>query len=158
MDKDEFCEQIRLYEKSMYYVAMSVVRNEADAGDVISEAIYRAYKSLPALKHKRFFKAWILRIVHNTAVEMIRKNARLVQMEAIEEQSVHDDLTMKVTLKEAVSALKQPYQTVVILFYYENLSVMEIAHITDASVMAVKKQLSRARKMLYKVLKEDCEI
>ena len=80
MDKDEFCEQIRLYEKSMYYVAMSVVRNEADAGDVISEAIYRAYKSLPALKHKRFFKAWILRIVHNTAVEWIRKNARLVQM------------------------------------------------------------------------------
>ena len=78
--------------------------------------------------------------------------------ENIEEQSVHDDLTMKVTLKEAVSALKQPYQTVVILFYYENLSVMEIAHITDASVMAVKKQLSRARKMLYKVLKEDCEI
>ena len=162
MDKDEFCEHISLYEKSMYYVAMSVVRNEADAGDVISEAIYRAYKSLPALKHKRFFKAWILRIVHNTAVEWIRKNARLVQMETIEEnieeQSVHDDLTMKVTLKEAVSALKQPYQTVVILFYYENLSVMEIAHITDASVMAVKKQLSRARKMLYKVLKEDCEI
>ena len=109
MDKDEFCEQIRLYEKSMYYVAMSVVRNEADAGDVISEAIYRAYKSLPALKHKRFFKAWILRIVHNTAVEWIRKNARLVQMEAIEEnieeQSVHDDLTMKVTLKEQLALL-----------------------------------------------------
>ena len=65
---------------------------------------------MPALKHKRFFKAWILRIVHNTAVEWIRKNARLVQMETIEEnieeQSVHDDLTMKVTLKEAVSALK----------------------------------------------------
>ena len=103
---------------------------------------------MPALKHKRFFKAWILRIVHNTAVEWIRKNARLVQMEAIEEnieeQSVHDDLTMKVTLKEAVSALKQPYQTVVILFYYENLSVMEIAHTVSYTHLDVYK-----RQMLY---------
>lgn len=54
--------------------------------------------------------------------------------------------------------LKQPYQTVVILFYYENLSIIEISRITNTSIVAVKKQLSRARKMLLEVLKEDFEV
>ena len=62
---------------------------------------------------------------------------------------------MKNELREAVNSLKQPYRTVVVLFYYENLSVSKIAQITNTNVVAVKKQLSRARKMLREILKED---
>ena len=39
IDKDTFCEQIRLHEKAMYYLAFSLVQNEADAADVIGEAM-----------------------------------------------------------------------------------------------------------------------
>lgn len=56
---------------------------------------------------------------------------------------------------EAVNSLKQPYRTVVVLFYYENLSVSKIAQITSTNMVTVKKQLSRARKMLREILKED---
>ena len=161
LNKDEFCEYIRLYEKSMYYLAFSLVKNEADTADVISESIYRAYKNLNTLKHKKFFKSWILQIVHNTAVETIRKNSRIVPMEDIEEnikEVVNNNLITKITLKEAVDSLRQPYQTVVILFYYENLSIIEISRITHSSIVSVKKQLSRARKMLLEILKEDFNI
>lgn len=158
--KEEFCENIRLYEKSMYHLAFSLLKNEADAGDVVSESIYRAYKNLHTLKHKKAFKSWILQIVHNTAVEVIRKNSKLVLMEEMEHtagQSCECDITTKVTVREAVENLKQPYQTVVRLFYYENLSLLEISRITDTSIVTAKKQLSRARKMLLEVLKEDFE-
>lgn len=161
LEKDEFCENIRLCEKSMYYLAFSLMRNEADATEVVSESIYRAYKNLNTLKHKKFFKAWILKIIHNTAVETIRKNSKIVPMEDIEEnikEVVNNDLTTQITLKEAVDNLRQPYQTVVILFYYENLSIIEISRITNSSVVSVKKQLSRARKMLLEGLKEDFNI
>ncbi len=158
MDKEDFCEGIRLCEKSMYSLAYSIVRNDADAGEVISEAIYRAYKNLDALKNENAFKSWLLHIVHNTAVEMIRKNSRIVLVEESPEiigNSHESQITTKLMLWDAVNGLKQPYSTVVILFYYENLSILKISEITGTSAMTVKKQLSRARKMLREVLKED---
>lgn len=157
-DKDEFCEQIRLCERAMYALAISVVKNDADAGEVISESIYRAYKNIDTLKKISSFKSWILRIVHNTAVEMIRKNSKVMYVDEIMDtpnEGEEDELTTKLVLREAVKKLKQPYRTTVILFYYENLSLSEIADITGAGISAVKKQLSRARGILYDTLKED---
>ncbi len=159
--KDEFCENIRLCEKAMFNLAFSLLKNEADASDVISESIYRAYKNLNTLKKKSFFKAWILRIVHNTAVETIRKNSKMIPMGEIESAAVNDyehEITTKITVRKAVESLKQPYRTVVVLFYYENLSTIEIAHITHTNIVSVKKQLSRARRMLLEILKEDFNV
>lgn len=155
-----FCENIRLYEKSMYHLAYSIVRNEADASDIISESIYRAYKNYHTLKNQKAFKTWILRIVHNTAIEMIRKNQKCVSIEEYEEiadDHTQNHITTKMMVQEAVEKLKQPYRTVTVLFYYENLSVAKIAEITNCNVFTVRKQLSRARKMLLELLKEDIE-
>ena len=157
-DKNEFCENIRLYEKSMYSLAFSIVKNNADAAEVISESILRAYKNIQTLKKADSFKPWILRIIHNTAVEMMRKNSKIIPMEEtpdIPDDSPENDITIRLSVREAVNSLKQPYRTVVVLFYYENLSVSKIAQITSTNMPAVKKQLSRARKMLREILKED---
>ena len=157
-DKNEFCENIRLYEKSMYSLAFSIVKNNADAAEVISESILRAYKNIQTLKKADSFKPWILRIIHNTAVEMMRKNSKIIPMEEtpdIPDDSPENDITIRLSVREAVNSLKQPYRTVVVLFYYENLSVSKIAQITSTNMPAVKKQLSRARKMLLEILKED---
>lgn len=156
--KEEFCENIRLYEKSMYYLAYSIVKNEADASEIISESIYRAYKSYNKLKSKKAFKTWILHIVHNTAIEMIRKNSKFITVEEIEDGiagNFKNDITTKIAVREAVESLKQPYRTVTVLFYYENLSLSQIARITDSNIVAVKQQLSRSRKKLLEILKED---
>ncbi|MDD6728325.1 MAG: sigma-70 family RNA polymerase sigma factor [Eubacteriales bacterium] len=157
-DKESFCENIRLYEKSMYRVALSVVKNETDAEEVISESIYRAYKSRDSLKSESAFKPWILRIVHNTAVEMIRQNSKIIPTDQPPEEIYENgekDITTKLALRDAVNSLNQPYRTVIVLFYYENLSVSKIAQITSTSPIAVRKQLSRGRKMLRELLKED---
>lgn len=157
-DKDEFCKHIRLCEKAMYSLAVSIVKNESDAGEIISESIYRAYKNSDKLKNTNSFKPWILSIVHNTAVEMIRKNSKVITMDEIPDivtESAENHITAKLTLNGAVNSLKQPYRTVVVLYYYENLSISKIAQITNANTVAVKTQLSRARKMLREILKED---
>lgn len=157
LSKDEFCEYIKEYEDSMYSVAFSILKNDGDAGEAISEAVYRGYKNLNSLKNKKSFKPWILRIVHNTSLELIRKNSRIIPFETIDENIPCDscDTTEKLTLREAVEKIKQPYRTVIILFYYEDLTTLQIAHITNTNVATVKKQLSRARKMLFEILKED---
>ena len=156
-DKDTFCEQIRLHEKAMYSLAFSVVRNKTDAADVISETIFRAYKNIDTLKDINAFKSWILRIVHNTAVEFVRKNSNIIPFDEIEivADNSEDNIITTLTLKGAVERLMQPYRTVVVLYYYEDLSISQISKITNTTVVTVKQRLSRARKQLRNILKED---
>ena len=158
MDQDKFCENIKLCEKSMYFLAYSLVRNEEDAADVVGDAILKAYASLEKLRNSSYFKTWILSIVHNCAIELLRKNKNLVdidQVEHLEDKASSNDIETVISLKEAVDKLKNPYREVVILFYYENLSTDKIAKITKTNIFTVRQQLSRARKQLKQVLKED---
>jgi len=156
--KEEFCDKIRLYEQAMYALALSIVRNESDAEDVTAESVYLAYRSLYTLKNDKAFKPWILRIVHNTAIELIRKNSKLILTEEITDipsENSTGDMETNITLRDAVERLKQPYRTATILYYYENLSISKISHITGVNAVTVKKQLSRARMMLRESLKEN---
>ena len=158
MDQDKFCENIKLCEKAMYFLAYSLVRNEEDAADVVSDAILKAYASLEKLRNTNHFKTWILSIVHNCAVELLRKNKNVIDIEQvgdIEDKISNRDIETVITLKEAADKLKNPYREVVILFYYENLPTDNIAKIMKSNVFTVRQQLSRARKQLKQVLKED---
>ena len=156
IDKDTFCRLVRQNEKAMYSVSFSILSNESDAADAISEALYRAYKNLDTLKNEYAFKPWILRIVRNCAVELVRSNKNLLSIDdvEVEESSGGNDIVTALTLRKAVEQLKQPYKEVVVLYYYEDLSIAQISKITGASVVTAKQQLSRARKMLRDMLME----
>ena len=140
----------------MYSVAFSVLSNESDAADAISESISRAYNSLDTLNNIYAFKPWLLRIVRNCAVELVRSNKNLLSIDdvEVEESSSENEIVTALTLRKAVEQLKQPYREVVVLFYFEDLSIAQISKITGASVVTAKQQLSRARKMLREMLME----
>lgn len=102
------------------------------------------------------FKPWLLRIVRNCAVELVRSNKKLLSIDdfEIEESSSENEIVTALTLRKAVDQLKQPYREVVVLFYFEDLSIAQISKITGTSVATAKQQLSRARKMLRGMLME----
>ncbi|MBQ7932151.1 MAG: sigma-70 family RNA polymerase sigma factor [Clostridia bacterium] len=160
IDKDEFCEQIGIHQNAMYALAYSIVKNEQDACDIVGEAILRAYSGITSLKNKNAFRTWILRIVHNTAIDFLRKQENHISVEDIETyadnlSADNTDMATKIALHDAVNRLSQPYRTVIILFYYEGLSTARIAQITDTSIVAVRKQLHRARKQLKEYLSRE---
>ena len=149
--KEYFCDCIRQHEKSMYALAYGILKNEEDAADIMQDAILKAYCNIENLQDKRKFKSWILSIVHNTAIDFLRKHSDTVD---IDEQwnlfapEPNIDAATKLTVWEAVQKLKLPYRTVVLLFYYDDLPVQRISEITSTSAVNVRKQLFRARKML----------
>ena len=158
IDKEEFCNKIKQCEVSMYYLAYSIVKNKDDASDVINESILKAYEKLDKLKNEDVFKSWILRIVHNTAIELIRKNKDVINIEEVNntlEVKESSDVETKLTLRDAINKLKNPYREVIILFYYEDFSTEKISKITNSNIITVRKQLSRARKQLKAILKEE---
>ena len=156
--KELFCENIRQCEKSMYALAYGILKNENDAADVIQESILKAYCNYEGLRNPKKFKQWILQIVHNTAIDFIRKRFDFLDTE-IEEQAApiaKIDKESKLVIWEALKKVRLPYRTVVILFYYEDYSVLQISEIMSTSRTTVRQQLSRGRKMLAKLLnKED---
>ncbi len=156
--KEWFCDSVREHEAAMYTLAYSILHNQTDAAEAVSEAIYRAYSRLDTLRSKHAFKPWMLTIIHNTSVEIIRKNEKTVDLEQAEQIATPSDgvdINTKLALRDAVEKLEQPYRTVVVLYYYENMSVNQITQITGTNSAAVRQQLSRARKMLKEQLKED---
>lgn len=158
ISKAEFCNYIKEYENVMYITAYSILKNDHDAADAIGEAILKAYSNLNNLKDPKVFRSWILRIVHNEAVSLIRKNRPVTELENARHITDGDNETKrteKMDLKEAVENLPQPYRTVITLYYYQSLSMDDIAGITGTSALTVRKQLSRGRKMLRTMLKED---
>ena len=158
-EKEYFSQCVRQCESSMYTLAMGILKNEADAADAMQDAILKAYCNLDQLKDRSRFRPWILSIVHNTAIEYIRKQKNMVDLESQEDLAAPEpavDTTTRLTVWDGIQRLKLPYRTVIILFYYENYSVRQIAEVTHTSVIAIKQQLSRGRKMLAQLLnKED---
>lgn len=158
-EKEYFCEQIRLCEKSMYNLAYSILKNEPDAADAMQDAILKAYSNLEQLKDREKFRSWILSIVHHTAIEYIRRRKETVNIDDREDLPSPEsalDSAARMTVREAVEKLNLPYRTVILLFYYEQYSAKQIAQVMRSSEIAVKQQLSRGRKMLAKLLnKED---
>lgn len=156
-EKEFFSDSIRQCEGSMYALALGMLQNEADAADVMQDALLKAYCNLEHLKDRNKFRPWILSIVHNTAIEYLRKRRDLAQLEEQEELAAPAaDADTRLTVWDTIQKLKLPYRTVIILFYYENYSVRQIADVTQMSAIAIKQQLSRGRKMLAQLLhKED---
>lgn len=156
--KELFCQHIHENETAMYMVAKGIVKNDTDIADVIQESILKAYTNYDSLQDKNKFKAWILRIVHNTAIDFIKKQRELLDSDTVEQIPIMEpsiDKETKLTIWEAVQKLIYPYQTVIILYYYNGYSTEQISEITSTSVVNIRKQLSRGRKMLANLLNEE---
>lgn len=157
-EKEYFCQGIRQCESGMYTLALGILRNEADAADVMQDAIMKAYCNLEHLKDRNKFRPWILSIVHNTAIEYIRKRRDTMDVDELYDLSASSssvDTETQISVWDAIQKLKLPYRTVIILFYYEDYSVRQIAEITHTSAITIKQQLSRGRKMLAQLLRKE---
>ena len=157
MEREEFGERVHELERLMYSVAYSVLRNEADACDAVGESILKAWMRADDLRDISLFRTWILRIVHNTSVDMIRQRrdaAGLEEAEQIpaEERESTED---RMVLRNAVNRLKLPYRTAVTLFYYDDLPTESIGKIMGIPAVTVRQYLYRGRKQLKEMLNQE---
>ncbi|WP_419392778.1 sigma-70 family RNA polymerase sigma factor [Cytobacillus praedii] len=144
----------------LYRTAFSYVRNEQDALDIYQETIYKAYTSLKTLKNPASFQSWIIKILIFKSIDFIRKESRhfttddeKLFAELISKESV-DYIAHSMDLSEAFKFLEPKYQTIILLRYYHDLSIREIANIMNYPEGTVKSHLSRAQKELRPILKE----
>jgi len=152
---EEFVQENR---QKHYRIAYSYVRNEQDALDIVQEATLKALRSIDRLREVRYLKTWFYRILVNTALDFIRKHGRVTLMEDdtidffLPSEVNHPE---NVDLQKAIYELEPMYQTVIILRFFEDLKLSEIAKITDVNLNTVKTRLYTALRQLRVEMGEE---
>ncbi|MDE6639910.1 MAG: sigma-70 family RNA polymerase sigma factor [Acetatifactor sp.] len=153
MKQIEFCEQVSQYRYQFYITAYALLRNEADAEDAVCNAILNGYEHLGQLKNPKKFKSWMLTITKNEALKLRCKRMGLPGDEAVEQllPPAYDNHN---ELWDIVQTLKEEYRIVIVLFYYNDLSLRDISDVLDIPIGTVKSRLDRGRKLLKDALGE----
>lgn len=164
-------ELIRPHERSVYLMALSYLKNEADAEDVAQEAFVRAFRNLASFRGESKFSTWLISITLNEARNRVRRQS-VIRMESLDEppdenktispallrdwreipsEAVEREEVRKFIL-QAVEELPDIYRQVFLLRDVEELNINETAKVLNLSIPSVKVRLHRARMMLQKRL------
>ena len=154
MDKEAFSRQVTTMQGSLYRVAASYLRGEADRLDAISEAITKAWAKRDTLRDERLFGTWLTRILIRECVSIQRKQKHAIPVEAMPEHAQEEDSRI-CELREAMESLPQRQRTMVVLHYMEGYDVRDTARVMGTTKSAVCAGLSRARKALRQWIEED---
>lgn len=154
MDKFSFTCAVEKYQDMVYRVALHALGSPQDGDDAVQEVFLRLYQYTGDFDGAEHLRRWLLRVTVNYCRDVLKspwrkrraplEEASLPAFQQPEEQGLY----------EAVMALPEKYRTVLDLFYYEELSVREIAGILRIDTSAVTTRLSRAREQLKLKLKE----
>ena len=140
-------EQILDSYESMYRLAYTYVKNEEDALDIVQESVYKAIKYSGRVRQEAYIRTWLWRIVMNTAVDFIRKNSKEVATEEMQETGREDTYQDFDTL-EALNILDEREKAVVVLRFFEDQKLEDIARILNENTNTVKTVLYRSLKKL----------
>jgi RNA polymerase sigma-70 factor (ECF subfamily) len=163
-DVDLFGEIMQRYEARLVRYVVYLIHNDAMASDVVQETFIKTYTNLQGFNAKYKFSSWIYRIVHNEAMNTIKREKHIVQdldvetiHEATYETSTIEDIDRKIlqgNVKACLDSLDLRYREVLMLQYYENMKYGEIADVLHMPASTVGVWASRGKVMLKRICEQ----
>lgn len=147
-DADAFTELMRLQMQNMYKAARSILSDDEDVADAVSETILTCWEKLEQLKNAALFRTWMTRILINKCNDILRKKKNVYPTAEIPDRGSLDGAYLNAEWKSALNSLDEKYRLVVMLYYVEEFSTKEIAGILEIPEATVRTRLLRARKKL----------
>jgi RNA polymerase sigma-70 factor (ECF subfamily) len=153
---------MRRYNQRLYRVARAIVRDDAEAEDIMQDAYVRAYQHLNQFSRLSPFSTWLTRIAVHESLARVRRRSRLDQLDLIEdggspvnvvESSLDPEQSTSTAelghlLEDAVLSLPEQFRSVLILRDLEELSTAETAEALELTEQNVKVRLHRARALV----------
>ncbi len=161
-DKSAFSEIYKLTSPKAFYVAFEITKNEQDAEDILQESYITALDKIATLDKPESFVGWFHRIVANKSKDSLKKKKPTLfacdENEAFEvipdedtdfipEESV-DKSELQQIVMSVLDELSEDKRACVLMYYFEECSVNDIARTLDVPVSTVKNRLFTARKDL----------
>lgn len=156
-DTEAFQTLIHEEKERLYKIAYVYMKNEDDALEVFQETVYIALKSISSLKNKHYFSTWLTRILINQAIDALRKKKKVVAMSHDVLENYTDPATIEqdeqLDLLEAMNEIEEKYKTVLLLRFYEDYTIEQIALFLNCPEGTVKTNIRRGLERLRKNLR-----
>ena len=136
---------------SAYRFAFTYMKNQHDAEDVVSESIIKAIRSAGSLKDPERIKPWFFKIVSNTAVTHLKKKQRVIPFETMYDSDEYEDTYDISNLNEMIEKLPKEYMEVIVLRFFEDMKIKDMAEVLGINENTAKTRLYKA----LRLLKED---
>lgn len=155
--KEILIDYVKNNQEKLYRVAFSYSKDEEASLDIVQEAITKALKNIGKLKNEEYVKTWFYRILINECLQYIKKNKRIITCELQEIENKiewNDNITVDgIDIYKQVQSLNEKLKTVIILRFFEDMKIEEIAKITNVNINTVKSRLYKGLKELKKLIK-----
>jgi RNA polymerase sigma factor (sigma-70 family) len=165
-EKEAFTWVVDRYKDLVYTLCLRMLAVEEDAADAAQEVFVKAFRSLSGFREQARFSTWLYRITYNHCISVIRKKVKVIDLvdelpDSEEEDGKGEGLEALSReernryLRQAMEALPETDAVVVTLFYYEELSLEEIAEVTGLNSANIRIKLHRSRKKMLSVLRDQ---
>ncbi len=163
-DVQSFEEIVKRYNMMVYTLAYRVLKNREEADELAQDVFIKIYSSLKSFNMKSKLSTWIYRITYNTSINKFKSQKRRIVTTEIDRYAefnaavipdAHNnvaEIEKQKIVNDSILKLPETDRIIITLYYYEELSIKEIAEITELSVQNIKIKLYRSRQKLFKDL------
>ena len=162
MTNDEFNRIYHAYYKLLLHVAFDYLHSKNDAEDVIQDVFMKLYESRKQFNDDEHLKYWLIKVTNNKCIDHLRhiKNKEMLisndNIDILNNQDNKED-SLQRRVQEAIDKLNINDKTIIVLYYYNDLSLKEISKVLSISEANVKKRISRARIKLKSIIGDKNE-
>lgn len=157
----ELIEFFKTNEEKIYKFAYGYVKNQDNALDLVHESIVKAIQKRNTIREKRYLKTWFYRILINECLGFLRKRNKVLFFEEIKD--IEDlgkidkisDNNENIDLYDAIDKLPTKLKTIIMLRFFEDMSLDEISQTIKTNLSTVKSRLYKALEVLKLDMKGD---
>jgi RNA polymerase sigma factor (sigma-70 family) len=164
--KDAFSHIVERHKDHAFNLALRICGNREDAEEIAQDSFIKAYRSLAGFKNKSTFSTWLYRIVYNSAISFVRSKRKGplsiedfpadisdFRVSSVTEDEAETEYKRSV-LNFAMQKISEEDRGLVVLYYYDEMSIDEMSEISGISKSNLKVRLFRARHKMLEVIEK----
>lgn len=157
-DDGAFYELMQIHKVRLLKMALSYLRDEEEALEALQEVTFRAYQAIKKVKQPDYFSTWLIRIMLNYCHDQHKKTKRMVYTNLDENLSETIEFSNGIAIEEALYKINSDCREVIILKYYHDLKINEIAELLEKPESTIKTWLYKGLGALRQQLDERSEL
>ena len=154
--KDVLADFVKNNQEKLYRIAFSYSKSEEASLDIVQDTIVKSLKNIDKLKEEKYLKTSFYRILINECLQYIKKNKRRKACELEEIENIiewNDNISFEgIDIYKYIQKLNEKLKTVIILRFFEDMKIDEIAKITKTNANTVKSRLYKGLKELKRLI------
>ncbi|MGL4107549.1 sigma-70 family RNA polymerase sigma factor [Clostridium sp. LP20] len=158
-DDNAFMKLINECKEQLYRTAYAYVKDEEMSLDIVQETVCKAYTSIHKLREAKLFNTWIIRIAINISTDFYKRKSKVVYIEQEELLSImgstKNQEDERLYLLEVIDKMDEKHKKVIILKYFDDLTIQDISKVLDIPIGTVKTHLNKGLSFLREYMKEE---